>query len=31
MLETTYECEMMKEGGEDVVVEVEWIVRQVLV
>jgi len=31
MLETTYECEMMKEGEEDVVVELEWIVRQVLV
>ena len=30
MLETTYECEMMK-GEEDVVVELEWIVRQVLV
>ena len=31
MLEAAYECEMMKEGEEDVVVELEWIVRQVLV
>lgn len=34
MLETTYECEMFKEGGgrgeEEIVLEAEWIVRQVL-
>ena len=34
MLETTYECEMFKEEGrrgeEEIVLEAEWIVRQVL-
>ena len=34
MLETTYECEMFKEGSrrgeEEIVLEAEWIVRQVL-